>query len=231
VHPIRLRTRTVLAAIGMTAGFLAPGAVASGAPRVGTLPAPGGTAGGRRAGPGGFHGDGRLGPRWLPRGDQRLAGLLHGYEPTGGLSPAAFLRKYWEGPADTGRWNHPPNDGFAEVNGRIDRHRTELRAGDVLDRFGSVHGGFLAPAGDPYARRALPPQSLNTADRAAPCNYYVYRVVRPFPVWQGSVAPWFEQPGRGRQTKLDAALLDPAPSGLITVKWLLDRGYLTAEAR
>ncbi|WP_019546431.1 TNT domain-containing protein [Streptomyces sulphureus] len=179
-----------------------------------------------------FLGDARLGPERLPAAWQRPVGpLLDGYDRTGGLAPADFLRKYWEGPADGGGWKYPPNDGFAEVNGEVDRHRVALRPGALLDRFGSEFGGFLAPAGDPYAKRALPPQSLNTRDDNRPCDYRVYRVVRSFAVWQGGIAPWFEQPGGGQQIKLDAALLDPGEGERLNVKWLLEHGYLVEVNR
>ena len=174
-----------------------------------------------------FLGDARLGPKRLPATWERPVGpLLTGYKRTGGLAPAEFLRRYWEGPADGGGWKYPPHDGFAEVNGEVDRHRVWLRPGAVLDRFGSEYGGFLAPAGDPYAKRALPPQNLNTRDATRPCDYRLYRVQRPFPVWQGRIAPWFAQPGGGQQIKLDAALLDPGEGERLNVKWLLRNGYL-----
>jgi hypothetical protein len=174
-----------------------------------------------------LNGDGRLGPRWLPRGHQPVASLLRGYERTGELGPAAFLTKYWQGPADSGSWKYPPDDGFAEADERPDKERTELRPGEELDRFGSEYGTYLAPAGEPYAERALPPGILNTFDAAAPCNYHVYRVTRSFPVWRGSAAPWFEQPGGGRRIVLDPALLAPGEGQRLTVKWLLDNGYVT----
>ncbi|MFJ7995777.1 TNT domain-containing protein [Streptomyces sp. NPDC096310] len=178
-----------------------------------------------------FGGDARLGPEYLPRTWQKPVGpLLKGYHRTGRLSPSAFLKKYWEGPADSGSWKYPPNDGFAEVNGELDKKATELRTGEKLDRFGSEYGGYLAPAGDAYARRALPPQNLSTREPAVPCDYRVYRVVKPFSVWQGSIAPWFEQPGRGQQIKLDPVFLDPGEGLRLNVKWLLDHGYLVSAS-
>ncbi|WP_197362077.1 TNT domain-containing protein, partial [Streptomyces clavuligerus] len=179
-----------------------------------------------------FKNDARLGPKWLPNKNLAPVGpLLKGYQRTGALTPAAFLKKYWEGPADTGSWKYPPNDGFAEVNGEVDKEPTKLRPGQRLDRFGSEFGGYLAPAGDAYAERALPPQNLNTRDTAVACDYHVYKVTKPFWVWQGGVAPWFEQPGGGQQIKLDAVFLDPGEGQRLNVKWLLDHGYLAPVAR
>nr|WP_205379039.1 TNT domain-containing protein [Streptomyces sp. SID7805] len=178
-----------------------------------------------------FHDDARLGPEWLPNKQQKPVGpLLKGYQRTGKLSPDAFLKKYWEGPAGTGSWKYPPNDGFGEVNGKVDKKPTKLRTGERLDRFGSEYGGYLAPAGDPYAKRALPPQNLNTRDAAVPCDYHVYKVTKPFQVWQGGIAPWFEQPGKGQQIKLDPVFLDPGQGERLNVKWLLEHGYLQTAA-
>ncbi|MGW5948260.1 TNT domain-containing protein [Streptomyces celluloflavus] len=178
-----------------------------------------------------FHDDARLGPEWLPNKQQKPVGpLLKGYQRTGKLSPDAFLKKYWEGPAGTGSWKYPPNDGFGEVNGKVDKKPTKLRTGERLDRFGSEYGGYLAPAGDAYAKRALPPQNLNTRDAAVPCDYHVYKVTKPFQVWQGGIAPWFEQPGKGQQIKLDPVFLDPGQGERLNVKWLLEHGYLQTAA-
>ncbi|MFF5790396.1 TNT domain-containing protein [Streptomyces sp. NPDC012693] len=174
-----------------------------------------------------FQGDKRLGPKHLPKRWQEPVGpLLNRYHRTGQLSPADFLKKYWEGPADTGGWKYPPNDGFGEVNGTVDKAPELLEEGERLDRFGSEYGAYLAPAGDAYAERALPPQNLNTRDAASPCDYHLYEVTRSFVVWEGSIAPWFEQPGGGRQIKLDPAFLDPGEGQRLNVKWLIDHGYL-----
>ncbi|MFD7102647.1 TNT domain-containing protein [Streptomyces celluloflavus] len=222
------RIRTVLAALGLAAG-LAAAPAASAAPqheeRPAAAPSPHEPCTGK------FHDDARLGPEWLPNKQQKPVGpLLKGYQRTGKLSPDAFLKKYWEGPAGTGSWKYPPNDGFGEVNGKVDKKPTKLRTGERLDRFGSEYGGYLAPAGDPYAKRALPPQNLNTRDAAVPCDYHVYKVTKPFQVWQGGIAPWFEQPGKGQQIKLDPVFLDPGQGERLNVKWLLEHGYLQTAA-
>lgn len=178
-----------------------------------------------------YHGDARLGPKYLPKKWQSPVGpLLKGYHRTGVLGPKAFLKKYWEGPADTGSWKYPPNDGFTETNGHVDRTPTALAPGETLDRFGSEYGGYLAPAGDAYEQRALPPQNLNTREAAYVCDYHVYVVEKPFVVWQGPIAPWFEQPGGGQQIKLDAVFLDPGQGQRLNVKWLVEHDYLEPTA-
>jgi hypothetical protein len=57
----------------------------------------------------------------------------------------------------------------------------------------------------------------------------VYEVIKPFIAWQGSIAPWFGQPGGGRQIKLDPVFLNPGEGQRLNVKWLLEHGYLEAE--
>ncbi|MFE5853109.1 TNT domain-containing protein [Streptomyces sp. NPDC056500] len=221
------RIRTVLVTLGLTAGLMAA-PTASAAPQVVDRSA----SARHQPCTGEFRGDPRLGPKWLPKKRQAPVGpLLKGYQRTGELSPSAFLKKYWEGPADSGGWKYPPNDGFGEVNGEIDKEPTKLRPGQRLDRFGSEFGSYLAPAGDAYAERALPPQNLNTRDTTVACDYRVYKVAKPFWVWQGSIAPWFEQPGGGQQIKLDPVFLNPGQDQRLNVKWLLDRGYLTPVAQ
>ncbi|MEU1121005.1 TNT domain-containing protein [Streptomyces sp. NPDC005879] len=225
-----IRIRTVLAALGV-AGVMAAAPAASASAPVGAasaVPAPPvGAAAAHEPCTGEYHGDSRLGPAWLPRSGQRPVGpLLKHWKRTGKLSSKDFLKKYWEGPADTGSWKYPPNGGFGSVDGKVDKHPERLRRGERLDRFGSEYGGYLAPAGDSYAARALPPQNLNTRDAAFICDYHVYKVAKPFRVWQGSIAPWFALPGGGRQIKLDPTFLNPGDGQRLNVKWLLDHGYL-----
>lgn len=248
--PTVTRTRTVRTALAVLvaaaglAGGVPAAAVAAGHPdpathpsavhppaagRAAAVPAPavGASLRAERVCTGERLGDARLGPEHLPdRWEPRVGPLLQGWRPTGSLTPAAFLEKYWTGPAEGGTWKYPPHDGFAEVNGTVDREATRLEAGQLLDRFGSEYGGYLAPAGDRYAERALPPQNLNTCDPGAPCDYRVYQVSKPFWVWQGAVAPWFEQPGGGEQIKLDPVFLDPGEGQRLNVTWLLEHGYL-----
>ncbi|MFE7134475.1 TNT domain-containing protein [Streptomyces sp. NPDC057638] len=227
------RMATVLAALGITAGLMsAPVAQAAPHPQPRTGDGPAAVAVKPQPCTGAFGDDARLGPKYLPKKKTAPVGpLLKGWQRTGELTRSAFLTKYWEGPAQTGSWKYPPHDGFAVVNGEVDKEPTKLRAGQRLDRFGSEFGGYLAPAGDSYAERALPPQNLNTRDGATPCDYRVYKVAKPFWVWQGGIAPWFEQPGGGQQIKLDPVFLDPGQGQRLNVKWLLERGYLTAVAQ
>ncbi|WP_371350588.1 TNT domain-containing protein [Streptomyces malaysiensis] len=74
-----------------------------------------------------------------------------------------------------------------------------LKVGQKVDLFGSGFGHFLAPAGTPYAERALPPSNLNTLDPAYPNGYHLYEVTQSFLVEAGPIRSWFGQPGFGLQ--------------------------------
>lgn len=173
-----------------------------------------------------FHGDSRLGPDHLPL--LGAVGLeLLGYFRTGGEPSGVFLGTYYDPAANsgTGGWIYPPDNGYALApdGTPIEYHQT-LLPGQDIDRFGSEYGGFLAPEGLPYSARSIPPQSL-VSTPAAGCNYHDYRVLRPFTVDAGPIAPWFAQPGGGIQYQLDGTLVPGAPTA-VNVMWLVNNGYL-----
>ncbi|RKS05490.1 uncharacterized protein DUF4237 [Nocardiopsis sp. Huas11] len=178
-------------------------------------------------------GDRRLGPAELPK-EGPVAELVEGYEPFGGLWPVEFLDAwYLEGQvdADTGQtwsgWNYPEHDGFVVVDGEPVNERRTLEPGTMLDRFGSPRGTFLAPAGAPFAERALPPDSLNTWPGGAEHNYHCYEVLADVAALVGPIAPHFEQPGGGEQLLVPAGELPEAGGeGYAPVQELLDHGYL-----
>ncbi|HEY3504030.1 MAG TPA: TNT domain-containing protein [Actinocatenispora sp.] len=164
-----------------------------------------------------------LGPEPLPH--RRPVGpLLHGYRRLGGLAETTFTARYRDGD----RWVYPPADGFLVRDGRPVKHREEMVPGERIDRFGYAGGAYLAPTGTPFAQRALPPQNLNTPADTPQSNYHEYCVAKTFDVDAGPIAPWFGQPGRGRQFKLDPGYL-PAAGTALSVTWLLAHGYLVEE--
>lgn len=172
-----------------------------------------------------FDGDPRLGPQQLPA--LGIVGLeLLGYQRTGDLTPQQFLAQYYNPAANGGKggWIYPPDNGYLLVNGQPVEWTQTLLPGEDIDRYGSEYGSFLAPAGSPYATRAIPPQSLDGTP-AAGCNYHDYRVLKAFAVHAGPIAAWFAQPGDGLQYQLDAALIPGAPTP-INVMWLINNGYL-----
>jgi hypothetical protein len=170
-----------------------------------------------------FDGDARLGPALLP-----LIGTVGrevaGYRRTGGLRAARFLARYYN--SASGSWIYPPDNGYVTgPGGQPEEGRLQLFVGQDIDRFGSVFGSFLAPAGVPYSARSIPPQSLDSTP-AGGCNYHDYQVTKSFTVDAGPIAPWFGQPGGGTQFQLDGSLVPGAPAAL-NVMWLLSNGYLT----
>lgn len=117
--------------------------------------------------------------------------MVLGYHRLAGLSPSQFLATYWN--SATSSWIYPPDNGFLIVHGRPDEAAFVLRPGRQVDRFGSEYGAFLAPVDTLYAERSLPPQSLDDFDPAYTCNYHDYRVLKPFEVEAGPIAPAFGQ--------------------------------------
>ncbi|CAJ61055.1 Hypothetical protein FRAAL2406 [Frankia alni ACN14a] len=169
-----------------------------------------------------FRGDPRLGPADLPLLGE-VGRQLRPWWRTGPYQPAQFLDLFWD-PASRS-WRYPPQDGFVlRTDATPQKAPTDLRPGQEIDRYGAEGGRFLAPDDTPYARRAIPPSNLVGVPAAA-CDYHEYRVLRPFTVWGGPIAPWFGQPGGGVQYQLDGSLIPGAPAR-VDVTWLLAHGYL-----
>lgn len=169
-------------------------------------------------------GDPRLGPAELPE-DGPVAGLTLDYEPFGELSPREFLET-WRTADDT--WDYPEHDGFVVEDGEPVTELVDLEEGDLLDRFGSPYGTFLAPAGAPFEERALPPDSLNTWPQGNEHNYSCYEVDAGFEALAGPIAPHFEQPGGGEQILVPADGLPEVDADTYApVADLMRAGYLT----
>jgi hypothetical protein len=174
-------------------------------------------------------GDRRLGPDQLPApGASEVGNEVAGYQRTGQETPEQFLARYYDATANGGQGSfiYPPANGFVvNPDGSTEEIPQTLLIGTRLDRYGSEFGGFLAPYGDPYGARSIPPANLDTFDSQYPCNYHAYQVLQPFAVEAGPVAAWFAEPGGGQQYQLDGALLPGKPTGP-NVKYLIDNGYL-----
>lgn len=168
-----------------------------------------------------YQGDSRLGPAGLPILG-RVGFELLGYHRSGDLTDSQLLSQYYN--SATGSWIYPPDNGYLVIAGQPVEYHATLLPGQHIDRYGSEYGSFLAPEGLPYATRSIPPSSLDSVP-AAGCNYHDYRVVKPFTVDAGPIAPWFGQPGLGLQYQLDASLIPGGPAQL-NVMWLVDNGYL-----
>ena len=157
-----------------------------------------------------FLGDYRLGPKYLPlRGP--IAKMLIGYVRYDDTAPYQFIGCFWRMTPTADNWRYPIDMGFVVIDGKPIERTVTLRPGQEIDLFGnpgntsattSSGGQFLAPAGTPYAERAIPPTNLDTYPGNNQFNYYRYEVVKKFPVLAGPVAPWFDQPGGGIQDYL-----------------------------
>ena len=105
------------------------------------------------------------------------------------------------------RYLFPPRDGFAGP-ARI----VLLRPGTVVDRFGHPGGRFLAPADASYMGRAVPYDRLKMP-------YFRYEVARPLRVAAGKAAPWFDQPGGGKQYQTGQPIKVLVDTGFLKPAW------------
>lgn len=169
--------------------------------------------------------DARLGPKRLPDAGP-LGRVLRGYERFAGMSARRYLRRYYDAAAKS--WRYPPQGGYQLTpDGRPVRMQLTLFAGQRVDRFGSDFGGYLSPEGTPYAARAIPPQSLDNAQRPSACNYSRFQVLKDIPVYSGPISSAFGQPGFGLQYVLEASIFPGAPDPkTFNVAYLLTNGYL-----
>ncbi|MER6397311.1 MULTISPECIES: TNT domain-containing protein [unclassified Kitasatospora] len=216
---MHLRLRLLLAPLTAVVALLAPAVPASAADPAEATPSDACSAADH-------HGDPRLGPEDLPRTGP-VGRELIGYRRTGGLPEDTFLATYYGATANNGGpgWIYPPADGYLTLpDGTPVEVEVTLYPNQNIDRYGSEYGAFLAPEGLPYASRSIPPQSLDSTP-APSCNYHDYKVLKPFKVHAGPIAPWFGQPGLGLQYQLDAGLVPDGPARL-NVLWLVDHGYL-----
>ncbi|MFJ2029654.1 glycohydrolase toxin TNT-related protein [Streptosporangium sp. NPDC087985] len=172
-----------------------------------------------------------LGPEYLPRTGP-IGEILRGYRPLNGLSPQAFLDRYWD--ESVNGWRYPPDYGFAHSggysNGKPLIKTVTLPVGTSLDRFGGERGSFVAPLGGSYIGRALPPNNLNTFQGAPQyiCNYHTYRVIKEFKVDGGPAVAAFQLAGKAPQYHLVSKYIPDAPqtSPEVSVEWLIANGYL-----
>lgn len=173
-----------------------------------------------------FRGDPRLGPKDLPT-TGLVGAMLVGYHRLDGFTATAFIACFWRpdpGQFDStvGNWWYPDDQGFVLVDGRPLKRPVRLAPGQRLDLFGSGNGMFLAPAGTPYEKRAIPPSSLDTYPNSPRNSYHLYVVVKTFTVDAGPIRPWFGQPGLGLQYVVNPAYTD----GLKIIPELKEAGYL-----
>jgi Tuberculosis necrotizing toxin len=170
-----------------------------------------------------FAGNRLLGPKRLPNAGP-VARLLRGWQRLAEFSPRGYLKLFYDRVARS--WRYPPQGGYALTPlGVPIAGPSTLVQGQIVDRFGSEGGTYLSPAGTPYAARGIPPESLNPFPGGEPCNYYRYRVLKPFSVNAGPIAPALGQPGFGLQYVLSNTLF-AGVSERVNVTYLLANGYV-----
>lgn len=128
--------------------------------------------------------------------------------------PMRYQGQYATAKASGWRW---PNGGWPPNNGAAGPARlTTLSPGTSIDRYGAPTGGYTSPAGEPFPARAMrgsPPTD--------PPN--VYTVKKNLPVEEADIAPWFDQPGGGKQYRM----VDPAGvKDRYSVQDAIDDGFL-----
>lgn len=156
---------------------------------------------------------------------------LIGYDRTGGMNDEAFLGRWWDEKAEPRpTWRYPEQGGYVIVDGKPLRAETTLQVGARIDRYGGESGNYFAPEGTSYVARALPPGNLTNEGDPVNCNYHVYQVIKPLPVYTGPIAKAFEQPGGGTQYEVtDKTVKEARPEcgSTIDVAWLRCAQYLS----
>ncbi|OAA48929.1 hemagglutination repeat-containing protein [Beauveria brongniartii RCEF 3172] len=166
-------------------------------------------------------GDKRLGPKQLPT-MLPLGSFVASYNRLGSddITVDQFLAA-WTGP--DGRYRYPPQNGFTlDVHGDAINGTLTLEVGTLIDRFGSEYGSYVSAASAPFSQRSLPPSSLDADPKNPdfPYGYHLYKVLRPFAVVGGPIAPWFGQPGLGAQFYT---------GGLGNIMKLIEDGYIERQ--
>ncbi|MFE2729349.1 TNT domain-containing protein [Kitasatospora sp. NPDC059327] len=151
-----------------------------------------------------YCGQRRLGPAALPNTDP-VAEMLRGYQRFGGLSAVNFVKLYAD-PTPDKVWVYPPDRGFQQINGVVDKTLWTVPAGTKLDRFGALHGGYFADPGTPFAQRSVTPDALNDDASEDGRSYHCLVVRKSFDVWRGHTAAFYGMPGGGVQEWLDKDL-------------------------
>jgi len=102
-------------------------------------------------------------------------------------------------------FKYPTNRGFLG-----DPQEITLKPGMLIDRYGPPSGEFLSPKGTPFSARSLPVEYFSR-------QLHTYKVIRPFKVYGGEIAPNYGQEGLGIQFDLGSGR---------SVQSLIDKGYL-----
>lgn len=127
-------------------------------------------------------------PEPLPEDHPAVAALMDVYDPLAGMHERDWDRRYLvKQDEKSTEYAWPPGEVFPE-GCYDDGEPVVLEPGTVIDRFGDAHGRVFAADATPYHKRAVPPPASGLRR---------YRVLRDLPMWRGTSASWFGQPGGG----------------------------------
>lgn len=152
----------------------------------------------------------------LPAEDPTVQQLAEGHDPLGGQHEREWDRRYLvrlgsvtpQGVSSAGReYAWPPGESYPE-GGTAEGEPEVLKAGTVIDRFGSPRGRVFSAEGTAFARRSLPPEHLAN-------GYRRYRVAKELPVWRAVSAPWFGQPGGGERYRTTYSAIELVALGYL----------------
>ena len=122
--------------------------------------------------------------------------------------------------------SHDLNEGWPPHNGFIESHKVTLKRGVVLDRYdyngaslvdGSHRGRFASPKKNDGSMFTFQSRALR-GDEADYAEFYDLVVLEDISVEQGSIIPWFNQPGQGIQIMFSEDIEELIKKGKIAIR-------------
>jgi hypothetical protein len=144
--------------------------------------------------------------------------MLANYHPLGRECPQGYFDTFVN---YTGANTYPPQQGFKlYINGTQIFSKITIPNGTYVDRFGGYNSTFVSPVGTLYEQRAIPPSNL-VRRGVNGSIYYKFLTLRPIDVENGTIAPWYGQPGGGIQYVLPVGTAD-----LVNDGWLHEEAHV-----
>jgi len=121
---------------------------------------------------------------------------------------------------------HNLNDGWPPYNGFIESHKVTLKRGVILDRYdyngaslvdGIHRGRFASPKKSDGSMFSFKSRALR-GDETDYAEFYDLVVLEDISVEQGSIIPWFNQPGQGSQIMFSEDIEELIKEGKIEIR-------------
>lgn len=121
---------------------------------------------------------------------------------------------------------HNLNDGWPPYYGFIESHKVTLKRGVILDRYdyngaslvdGIHRGGFASPKKSDGSMFSFKSRALR-GDETDYAEFYDLVVLEDISVEQGSIIPWFNQPGQGSQIRFSEDIEELIKKGKIEIR-------------